>query len=143
MSDWILWIKALHVMSVIAWMAALFYLPRLFVYHTDAAIGSVQSETFKVMERRLAKAIMTPSMIGVWITGPILAYGFGEYAAQWFHAKVLLVIGMSGYHGYLMVSVKRFANDTNQRSSKFFRFINEIPTVLMAAIVVLVIVKPF
>ena len=143
MLAWIMWLKAVHIMSVIAWMAALFYLPRLFVYHTEAAVGSQQSETFKVMERRLAKAIMTPAMIAVWVTGPLLAYGFEEFSSPWLHAKIALVLAMSGLHGYLLGCVRRFANDENTKSGKFFRVINEIPTVLMAAIVILVVVKPF
>ena len=130
-------------MSVIAWMAALFYLPRLFVYHCDAEPGSQQSETFKVMERRLAKAIMTPAMIMVWITGPLLAYGFGDFSSPWLHAKIVFVLAMSGLHGYLMACVRRFANDANKKSGRFFRIINEIPTGLMAIIVLLVVIKPF
>ena len=143
MLGWILWLKAFHIMSVIAWMAALFYLPRLFVYHCDAEPGSQQSETFKVMERRLAKAIMTPAMIMVWITGPLLAYGFGDFSSPWLHAKIVFVLAMSGLHGYLMACVRRFANDANKKSGRFFRIINEIPTGLMAIIVLLVVIKPF
>ena len=143
MLGWILWLKAFHIMSVIAWMAALFYLPRLFVYHCDAEPGSQQSETFKVMERRLAKAIMTPAMIMVWITGPLLAYGFGDFSSPWLHAKIVFVLAMSGLHGYLMACVRRFANDANKKSGRFFRIINEIPTGLMAIIALLVVIKPF
>ena len=143
MLGWILWLKAFHIMSVIAWMAALFYLPRLFVYHCDAEPGSQQSETFKVMERRLAKAIMTPAMIMVWITGPLLAYGFGDFSSPCLHAKIVFVLAMSGLHGYLMACVRRFANDANKKSGRFFRIINEIPTGLMAIIVLLVVIKPF
>jgi len=142
MVEWILWLKAAHIMSVIAWMAALFYLPRLFVYHTEAATGSQLSETFKIMERRLAKAIMTPAMIAVWITGPLLAYGFGEIASPWLHIKIALVLAMSALHGFLMACVRRFATDTNTKSGRFYRIINEIPTVLMMLIVILVVVKP-
>ena len=101
MQSWELWVEALHVISVIAWMAALLYLPRLLVYHVDAAKGSKQSETFKVMERRLSKAIMTPAMVAVWITGPLTAYGFGEWQSPWLHAKLALVLALSGFHGYL------------------------------------------
>jgi putative membrane protein len=143
MYSWLPWLKALHVMSVIAWMAALFYLPRLFVYHVDAAPGSDKSETFKVMERRLLKGIMNPSMIAVWITGPIIAYGFHDLQAGWLHAKILLVLAMSALHGYLGRTVKTFARDANVRSSKFYRMLNEVPTVLMALIVILVVVQPF
>lgn len=143
MSSWELWIKALHVISVIAWMAALLYLPRLFVYHVDAPRGSQQSETFKIMERRLSKAIMTPAMIAVWITGPLTAYGFDEWQSPWLHAKLALVLALSGFHGYLARTVKTFAADANQKSARFFRFLNEIPTVLMILIVILVVVRPF
>ncbi len=143
LSDWILWVKAAHVASVIAWMAGLFYLPRLFVYHVDAPKGSPQSETFKVMERRLLKAIINPAMIAVWITGPILAIGEGAYRDAWLHAKFLLVLILSGFHGYLVGRVRAFANDANTKPARFYRIINEVPTVLMLLIVILVVVKPF
>lgn len=138
-----LWIKALHVIAVIAWMAALLYLPRLFVYHTEAPAGSARSETFKVMERRLLKMIMTPSMIAAWIFGLALAFTPGVAAGGWFHAKLTLVLALSGLHGYLAVCQKAFAQDRNTRSARFFRILNEIPTVIMVGAVVLVIVKPF
>src|SRR5580704_7649480 len=110
MQSWQLWIKALHIISVIAWMAGLFYLPRLFVYHVDAPKGSPQSETFKVMERRLLKAIINPSMIAVWITGPLLAYGEEAWREPWLQAKLLFVLILSGVHGYLVGRVRAFAN---------------------------------
>jgi putative membrane protein len=141
------WIKALHVIAVIAWMAGMLYLPRLFVYHCDAEAGSKQSETFKVMERRLLKAIIDPAMAMTWILGVWLAYllfkdgGFSK--AHWLHGKLLLVIAMSGLHGFLARCVKDFAADRNRRSQKFYRLINEVPTVLMIGIVILVVVKPF
>ena len=113
MQSWELWVEALHVISVIAWMAALFYLPRLFVYHVDAAKGSKQSETFKVMERRLSKAIMTPAMVAVWITGPFTAYGFGEWQSPWLHAKLALVLALSGFTA-ISQTVKIFAADENR-----------------------------
>ena len=138
-----LWIKALHIMAVIAWMAGLFYLPRLFVYHVDAPVGSAQSETFKTMERRLLKVIMNPAMIVVWVTGPYLA-GSGRYFySPWLHAKLALVLALSALHGYLAGVVKTFAADRNAKSARFYRIINEAPTVLMALIVILVVVKPF
>jgi len=143
MDNWEIWAKALHIMSVIAWMAGLFYLPRLFVYHVDAPRGSVQSETFKVMERRLLKGIMNPALVAVWITGPAIAYGYGEWDEHWLHAKLLLVLAMTGFHGYLALAVKAFAADWNRHGSKFYRVLNELPTVLMALIVILVIVRPF
>jgi putative membrane protein len=143
MHSWPLWIKALHVIAVIAWMAGLFYLPRLFVYHADSQAGSPQSETFKVMERRLLKAIMNPAMIAVWITGPLAAYAFDDFSSGWLHAKLVLVLALSAFHGYLARLVKVFAADANRRSAAYYRVLNEAPTVLMAAIVVLVVVQPF
>ena len=143
MRDPILWLKAVHIMAVIAWLAGLFYLPRLFVYHADAKPGSELSETFKVMEQRLLKIIMTPAMIAVWITGPLLAWMQGVYADGWFLAKMALVIAMTAFHGHLGKWRKEFAAGANTRPAKFYRTINELPTVLMAAIVLLVILKPF
>ncbi len=138
-----LWIKALHVISIIAWMAGLLYLPRLFVYHCGASVGSETSETFKVMERRLLRAIMTPAMILAWITGLTLAVQGGFFTAGWLHLKLLLVLIMSGAHGYMSRCVRTFAADANQKSHKFYRVLNEVPTVLMLGVVVAVIVKPF
>jgi protoporphyrinogen IX oxidase len=137
------WAKALHVIAVIAWMAGMLYLPRLFVYHCEAAIGSVQSETFKVMERRLLKAIINPAMVVTWIVGLYLAWAGHFFSAGWFHGKLLLVILMSGVHGFLSARVRDFAFDRNTRSQKFYRYLNEVPTILMIGIVILVIVKPF
>lgn len=137
------WIKALHIMAVIAWMAGLFYLPRLFVYHVDAPHGSVQSETFETMERRLLKAIMNPAMIVVWLTGLYLAWSAGFFHSPWLHAKLALVLAMSALHGYFAGAVKKFAADGNRKSARFWRILNEVPTVLMALIVILVVVKPF
>ncbi|WP_417677937.1 protoporphyrinogen oxidase HemJ [Roseibium sp.] len=142
-TDLYAWIKALHAISIIAWMAGMLYLPRLFVYHVDAEPGSKQSETFKIMERRLLKAIINPSMIAAWVFGLWLAYDSGFYTQGWFHAKFALVLLMSGVHGYLSRCVKAFARDENTRSAKFYRMLNEVPTVLMIGIVILVIVKPF
>jgi protoporphyrinogen IX oxidase len=138
-----LWIKAFHVIAVIAWMAGMLYLPRLFVYHCDAPKGSIQSDTFKIMERRLLKAIINPAMIVTWVLGLILVWQGGWYASGWLHAKVLLVLVLSGVHGFLSRMVKDFAADRNTRPAKFYRLINEVPTVLMVGIVILVIVKPF
>ncbi|KQU52290.1 hypothetical protein ASG72_08110 [Bosea sp. Leaf344] len=137
------WLKALHVLAVISWMAALLYLPRLMVYHVDAPAGSQQSETFKVMERKLLNGIMTPAMIVSWVVGLYLAWaGFG-FKGGWLHAKIALVLGMSGMHGFLVGRVRDFAQDRNSRSGRFYRIINEVPAVLMVGIVILVIVKPF
>jgi len=137
------WIKALHVIAVISWMAGILYLPRLFVYHCEAEIGSKQSETFKVMERRLLRAIMNPAMIVTWLAGLYLAWAGHWFSHPWLHAKLLLVVVLSGVHGFFARCVKDFAGDRNRRSQKFYRIINEVPTVLMIAIVILVIVKPF
>jgi protoporphyrinogen IX oxidase len=137
------WAKALHIIAVISWMAGMLYLPRLFVYHCDAEIGSKQSETFKVMERRLLKAIINPAMIATWVLGLYLAWSGGWFASGWLHAKLLLVLLMSGVHGFLSARVRDFALDRNTRSAKFYKIINEVPTVLMIGIVILVVVKPF
>jgi putative membrane protein len=138
-----LWLKALHVIAVIAWMAGMLYLPRLFVYHCDAEIGSRQSETFKVMERRLLRAIINPAMVATWVLGLWLAHEGGFLKAGWLHAKFALVIAMSAIHGFNVSWVRAFAEDRNVHSQKFYRVMNEIPTLLMIAIVILVIVKPF
>ena len=137
------WIKALHVIAVIAWMAGMLYLPRLFVYHCEAEAGSRQSETFKVMERRLLRAIINPAMVVTWVLGLWLAFEGGFIKAGWLHGKLLLVLILSGIHGFLSRAVRDFAADRNVRSQKFYRIINEIPAVLMVGIVILVIVKPF
>ena len=137
------WIKALHVIAVISWMAGMLYLPRLFVYHCDAEVGSKQSETFKVMEWRLFKAIINPAMMVTWLAGLYLAWSGHWYTSGWFHAKLTLVLVLSGVHGFFSRLVKDFAADRNTRDQKFFRIINEVPTVLMVFIVILVIVKPF
>ena len=137
------WLKAFHVIAVIAWMAGMLYLPRLFVYHCEADVGSMQSETFKVMERRLLKAIINPAMIVTWVLGLWLAWRSGFFAAPWLHAKLALVIGMSGVHGMLSRYVRDFAADRRRKSQIFFRIINEVPTVLMILIVILAVVKPF
>jgi protoporphyrinogen IX oxidase len=138
-----LWLKAFHVIAIIAWMAGMLYLPRLFVYHSETPKGSIQSDTFKIMERRLLKAIINPAMIVAWALGLYLVWDGGWYASGWLHAKVLLVLILSGFHGFLSRLVKDFAADRNTRPARFYRMINEVPTVLMIGIVILVIVKPF
>ena len=138
-----LWLKSLHVIAVIAWFAGLFYLPRLFVYHAGAAPGSELSETLKVMERRLLRLIMNPAMIVVWVTGPWLAWWQGVYTDGWFVAKFTLVVLLTGFHHALALWRKAFAEDRNPRSERFYRVANEVPTVLLIGIVILVIVKPF
>jgi protoporphyrinogen IX oxidase len=136
-------VKSAHILSVIAWMAGMLYLPRLFVYHADCGAGSPQSETFKVMERRLLKGIINPAMTATWVFGLLLAWAGGFYADGWLHAKLALVLGLSAMHGYLSRCVKDFAADRNRRSSRFYRILNEVPTVMMIAIVLLVVLKPF
>lgn len=141
-----LFLKAFHIMAVIAWMAGLFYLPRLFVYHTSAKPGSELSETFKVMERRLLKVIMTPAMLVSWVLGLILifAYSLPEGAMYpWLIVKLVLVIALSAFHMSLAKWRKEFETDENIRSEKFYRLANEVPTVLMIGIVIMVIVRPF
>jgi len=138
-----LWIKAFHVVAVIAWMAGMLYLPRLFAYHCEAPKGSPQSETFKVMERRLLKAIINPAMIVTWVLGLILAWQGDWFSFGWLHAKLALVLGLSALHGFFARWVRVFAEDRNTRPAKFYRIVNEVPTVLMIGIVILVIVKPF
>jgi putative membrane protein len=138
-----LWLKAFHVTAIIAWMAGMLYLPRLFVYHSEAPKGSPQSETFKVMERRLLKAIINPAMIAAWVLGLYLAYDGGWFRAGWLHGKLALVIAMSAVHGLYARWVKDFAADRNTRPARFYRLWNEVPTLLLVGIVILVIVKPF
>jgi putative membrane protein len=137
------WIKAMHIIAVIAWMAGMLYLPRLFVYHCAAEPGSAQSETFKVMERRLLIVIINPAMVATWALGLWLACEASLFSAGWLQAKLALVVAMSAVHGFLSGCVRSFAADRNWRSQKFYRIINEVPTVLMIAIVILAVVKPF
>ncbi|MET0193524.1 MAG: protoporphyrinogen oxidase HemJ [Hyphomicrobiaceae bacterium] len=139
----LLWLKALHIVAVISWMAGLLYLPRLFVYHCEAEPGSKQSETFKVMEQRLFRLIMNPAMLVVWVTGPLLAWQMGVMHDRWLAAKFVFVILMSGFHHALGRWRTAFAEDRNPHPAKYFRIANEVPTLLMVAIVVLVVVKPF
>lgn len=137
------WVKAFHVIAVIAWMAGMLYLPRLFVYHADTPVGSAQSETFKVMEGRLLNVITSPAMIVAWVLGIWLVWQSGYWAAPWFHAKFTCVLLLSGVHGYLSAATRAFREDRNTKSARHWRIINEIPTVLMIIIVIMVIVKPF
>jgi putative membrane protein len=141
--DLYLWVKAIHVVAVISWMAGMLYLPRLFVYHADAPVGSDLSETLKTMERRLYRFIVNPAMMVTWVLGLWLAWeGFG-FAGGWLHAKIAAVVALSGVHGYLGGALRRFAEDRNTRPARHWRIVNEAPTVLMVAIVILVVVKPF
>ena len=141
----LLYVKAFHVIAVIAWMAGLLYLPRLFVYHAMSKTGSEQSETFKIMERRLLRYIVTPAMLAAWAFGLILAFsGRIDWRQDgWFHAKLLLVILLSGFSGVVAKWTRDFAADRNTRPARFYRVANEVPTVLMILIVILAVVRPF
>jgi putative membrane protein len=138
-----LWLKALHVIAVIAWMAGMLYLPRLFVYHCEVAPGSAESERFKLMERKLMRTIINPSMIAVWVLGLTLAVVTHAYAQGWLQVKFVLVLVLSGIHGFLATCMKAFARDANRRTQRFYRIVNEVPALLMVLIVILVVVKPF
>lgn len=136
-------VKVLHVLAIISWMAGLLYLPRLFVYHAGVAIDSDADQLFRVMERRLYKAIMTPAMIVAWVTGLYMAWRSFGFLGGWLHAKLLLVVLMSAHHGFQKRWLNAFAEGRNDKTSRFFRFQNEVPTLLMIGIVIFVIVKPF
>ncbi len=138
-----LWIKALHVISVIAWMAGMLYLPRLYVYHCAVEPGGAQSETFKVMERRLLRAILNPAMIAAWLFGILLVIHGEIWREGWFHAKFVLLIAMTSVHGALARWRRHFAADANRHDVRFYRIMNEVPTVLLIAIVILAVVRPF
>jgi putative membrane protein len=143
-----LWLKAFHIIAVIAWMAGMLYLPRLYVYHCAAEKGSAQSETFKVMERRLLRGIINPAMVATFIFGLWLAWlgpdsRYGWFASGWLQAKIVLVLGLSALHGLLARWRRDFALDRNRHSARFYRIINEVPTVLLILIVLLVVLKPF
>lgn len=144
LADGYLWILALHILSFIAWMAGLLMLPRYFVYHADTEIGSDASAMLQTMEAKLRKIILTPAMIATWVFGLMLMVGTGALSSGgWFHVKLVLVLVLSGFHGFLIKLAKEFQNDKRQRSHKFYRKINEVPFVLAIGIVFLVILKPF
>ncbi len=149
MSEWLagayLWIKALHIISVIAWMAGMLYLPRLYVYHADAAPGSEMSETFKIMERRLLRAIINPAMISSFLFGGLLMAtpGIVDWGAGWIWVKVAMLVAMTGFHGMLSRWRKDFEADRNARPGKFYRAMNEVPTLVFVVIVLMVVAKPF
>jgi putative membrane protein len=138
-------VKALHLISMVAWFAALFYLPRLYVYHCKASIGSELDQTLQIMERRLLKAIMTPAMVSTWVFGLILLFVYRPDVVSdgWIHVKLLLIVILSGYHGFLSKARKGFVAGANKRSEKFYRLINEVPTVILIAVVFLAVLKPF
>ncbi|NJL08131.1 MAG: protoporphyrinogen oxidase HemJ [Methylacidiphilales bacterium] len=139
----VLWLKSLHIMAVIAWMAGMFYLPRLFVYHTTVPVGSQASETFKVMERKLLRYIMNPAMVVSWAIGLWLAWNIYHFEGGWLWAKIVAVVALSTAHGYFAMGVRHFAEDRNTRSERHWRIVNEVPTLLMVAIVIFVVVKGF
>ena len=143
--DGYLWLRALHIISIIAWMAGLLYLPRLYVYHCQQAPGTPASDTFKVMERRLLRLIMNPAMLasylfGIWL---IWTLGAGAWSAGWLHAKILLVLLLTALHGMMAKWRRDFQTDSNWHSERFYRVMNEVPTLLMIGIVILAVVKPF
>src|SRR6266436_2930844 len=137
------WVKAFHVIAVMSWMAGMLYLPRLFVYHCGAEKGSRQSETFKVMERRLLRGILNPAMVASWALGLWIAYDGGWISAHWLHVKLLLVVALSAVHGMLARWTVDFAADRNRHSERFYRIVNEVPAVLMVGIVIMAVIKPF
>ena len=139
----VLWIKVLHIVAVVSWMAGFLYLPRLYVYHAGVVHGSGEATMLAVMEQRLLRFIMTPAMIAVWVTGPLLGWQMGYLKDGWFHGKLALVVLLTVAHGWLGARRGDFANGTNRFDARFFRIVNEVPTVLMIAIVILVVVKPF
>jgi protoporphyrinogen IX oxidase len=143
MDDWYPWIKAFHLIAAIAWMVGMLYLPRLYVYHCAAEPGSAQSETFKVMEQRLLRAIINPAMVATWVLGLWLLWVSEAWRAGWFQAKFVLVLLLSAAHGLLARWRKDFAADRNRHSANFYRVVNELPTLLLIGIVILAIVKPF
>jgi putative membrane protein len=138
-----LWLKVLHILAVISWMAGLLYLPRLFVYHSSAGVGTEMSETMKVMEYRLLRYIMNPAMIVVWVTGPLLAWRQGMLWDYWLWVKFALVLALTAFHHSAAKWRKAFAADQNAHPAKYFRIANEVPTLLMIGIVIFVVVKPF
>lgn len=137
------WLKAFHIIAVISWMAGMLYLPRLFVYHCETEVGTPEYNRFVVMERKLMRVIINPSMIAVWVLGILLAVTLDAWSQPWLHAKLTLVIVLSGMHGFFSACRRRFEQGKNTRSQRFYRIINEVPAVLMIAIVILVVVKPF
>jgi protoporphyrinogen IX oxidase len=144
LADTYLWLKAFHIISLVAWMAGLFYLPRLYAYHAESLPGSEKSETFKVMERRLLRIIMNPAMILTFLFGILMVVAAPDLLRQgWLHAKLGLVVAMAGFHGALAVWRKDFAADRNRKSARFYRMINEVPTLLLIPIVILAVIKPF
>ena len=143
MTDWALWLKAFHVMAFAAWMAAMWYLPRLLVYHSGVPVGGEASAQFVVMERRLLRAIGTPAMVATFVFGALAATALGQWSDGWLHAKLVLVLGLAACHGILAADVRRFARDERPRSGRWYRVFNEVPTILFIAIVLLAVLRPW
>jgi putative membrane protein len=143
MNNAFLWIKVVHILALIAWMAGMFYLPRLFVYHAGVAKGGEQAQLFALMERRLMRYIMLPALLVTWLSGLYLASTGNFFSAGWLHGKLALVIILTGLHGYFSLLRKDFLRQTNHHSAAFYRGINEVPTILLIGIVILVVIKPF
>jgi putative membrane protein len=144
LAEYYLWIQALHIIAIISWMAAMLYLPRLFVYHADTKIGTPQSETFKIMEKRLIRYIGTPAMLATWIFGILMVVANPDvFQGGWMHVKFTLVFLLSAFHGMSAGWMKKFQRDENTKPARFYRVANEVPTILMITIVILAIVKPF
>lgn len=147
--DWVLfattWVKALHVISVIAWIAGMMYLPRLFVYHSAAEKGSIQSETFKIMERRLYRGIIRPAMVLTFVFGLMMVFtpGLVDWSQGWPWVKAAAVLLLTAINGFYGTQIRKFAADRNDRPTRFWRIVNELPFVLVIIIVIMVIVKPF
>lgn len=142
--EYYLWFKSLHIIAMVAWMAGMLYLPRLFIYHCGAAVGSEMSETFKVMERRLMRIIINPAMIATWVFGGLMIWAYPTlFQAGWIHVKLTAVLLLSALHGVFSRNRKQFARDENRHSAKYYRIMNEVPTVLLIVIVIMAVVKPF
>ena len=137
-----LWLKVIHILAFVSWMAAILYLPRLFINHVGAMPGGELSEQLKGMERRLMKAIMTPAMLVTWVLGLWLAFEIGAWDQSWFHVKLLAVLGLTVMHFAFASDLRRFASDTNEKTTRTFRILNEVPTALMVLIVIMVVIKP-
>lgn len=142
--EYYLWVKSLHIIAMVAWMAGMLYLPRLFIYHCGAAVGSEMSETFKVMERKLMRIIINPAMIATWVFGGLMIWAYPTLLeAGWIHVKLTAVLLLSALHGVFSRNRKQFARDENRHSAKYYRIVNEVPTVLLAIIVIMAVIKPF
>ncbi|MEO1193412.1 MAG: protoporphyrinogen oxidase HemJ [Pseudomonadota bacterium] len=142
-ADAYLWLKTLHIIFMVAWMAGLFYLPRLFVYHCEVTPGTDEDARFQVMEKKLLRYIMNPAMILTWVFGFAVAGGVDAFTQAWFHAKLLLVVILTIFHMVLARWRRLFAEGRNSHSARFYRYMNEVPTVLFVVITILVVVKPF